>query len=463
MTKRKSGLQSVDCQLKIGFYFRNSDLVGIDAQRPEDGNPGMGGRQYMNIMIAYHLARNPELPVQSYMFSEKPAKLPAGLNSVICGSVVDAVNSAAEMKLDFFITDVSIYFEAVDQLLAAAEQTGVRLLIRLGLLPSSRILHRLNESSVVVAVVCVEKQISEMISDHPVVRKTVVVPNGIAWAPFEGEPVPFDARGPIVTYVGSLVPQKGFGRLARAWPQVLAQVPNAKLQVIGSGALYRESAELGKWGVASERFEREDIRPYLSDKEGHILPSVRFLGVLGPEKVDVLRNSWIGIANPVGETETFCISAVEIQAAGTPVIAGAKYGLFDTVQSGETGYLVGSVAELSERIIQLLTDKPAAQRMGGRARQFARDSYAFENITPRWQALLGLLADGRPIPGLATGSSRTFGTAFARRNSTLKRYFGSPKWWPSYLGICDWVASAKRFYRNATPRISPTLQVLRGR
>lgn len=450
--------------MKVGFYFRNGDLAAINARNPEKGNPGMGGRQYMNIMIAYHLARDPAFPVESYVFSELPAKLPEEVTSVVCGSVVDAVKSAAELGLDFFITDVSISFETVDQLLAAAESTGIKLLIRTGLIPSSRIFHRLNESSAVVAVVCVEKQILAMIRDHPVVRKALVVPNGLAWTPFDETPVPFDARGPVVTYIGSLVPQKGFGRLARAWPQVLARVPDAVLQVIGSGGLYGEGVELGTWGVATERFEREEIRPYLSDGKGNPHPSVRFLGVMGPEKVEVLRNSWIGIANPVGSTETFCISAVEIQAAGTPVIAGAKYGLFDTVQDGETGYLISDVSGLADRIVHLLTDRAAAERMGEKARQFARDNYAFENITPRWQALLGLLAEGRPIPVASpTGPSRTVGTAFARRNGRLKCFFGMPKFWPSYLGFCDRMNAAKRSLRNATPRLFGSVQVLRGK
>jgi glycosyltransferase involved in cell wall biosynthesis len=450
--------------MKVGFYFKNGALAGIDVRNPEEGNPGMGGRQYMNIMIAYHLARDPAFPVEAYVFSERSAKLPDNVTSVVCGSVIDAVKSAAELGIDYFITDVSVSFEAVDQLLAAGERAGIKLLIRLGLIPSSRILHRLNESSAVVAVVCVEKQVLEMLRDHPVVRKSSVVPNGIAWAAFQSAPVSFDTRGPVVTYIGSLVPQKGFGRLARAWPRVLARVPDAVLQVIGSGSLYREGEALGKWGVASEHFEREEIRPYLSDGEGHPHPSVRFLGVLGPEKVDVLRSSWIGIANPVGATETFCISAVEIQAAGTPVIAGAKYGLFDTVQSGETGYLISDVSELADRIVHLLTNRATAQRMGEKARQFARDSYAFENITPRWQALLSVLAEGLSIPAAGpVGPPRTLGTAFAGRNGALKRLFRMPKWWPSYLGICDRVSGAKRSLRNATPRLFDAVQVLRGK
>jgi glycosyltransferase involved in cell wall biosynthesis len=450
--------------MKVGFYFKNGDLAAIDARHPEKGNPGMGGRQYMNIMIAYHLARDPAFPVTSYVFSELPAKLPDEVTSVVCGSVIDAVTAAAGLGVDYFITDVSLSFDSVDQLLTIAEQEGVKLIIVLSLVPSSRILHRLNDSTAVAAVVCVEKQVLGMLWDHPVVRKSSVVPNGIAWAPFETAPVPFDARGPVVTYIGSLVPQKGFGRLARAWPKVLNQAPDAILQVIGSGALYREGAELGKWGVASERFEHEEIRPYLSDEAGRPHPSVKFLGVLGAEKVDVLRSSWIGIANPVGSTETFCISAVEIQAAGTPVIAGAKYGLFDTVQDGETGYLVNDVSELADRIVHLLKDHAAAERMAEKARLFAQGRYAFENITPRWQALLTALAAGGPVPAAEpAGPSRTWGIAFARRNAAVKRLFGMPKWWPSYLGLCDRVNSAKRSFRHTAPRLFDTVQNLRGK
>ena len=146
------------------------------------------------------------------------------------------------------------------------------------------------------------------------------------------------------------------------------------------------------------------------------------------------------------------------------MIAGAKYGLFDTVQDGETGYLVNDDSELADRIVHLLTDRAAAQRMGEKARLFARSSYAFENITPRWQALLSALAEGRPVPAAeSAGPARTLGTAFARRNGRLKGLFGMPKWWPSYLGVRDRAGGVLRSLQNTTPRLFGAVQFLRGK
>ncbi|MDB4958390.1 MAG: hypothetical protein JWO36_5959 [Myxococcales bacterium] len=52
--------------------------------------------------------------------------------------------------------------------------------------------------------------------------------------------------GPLAVYVGNLKPEKGVGDLARAWPVVLDQVPDATLAIIGGGALRGELEAMAK-------------------------------------------------------------------------------------------------------------------------------------------------------------------------------------------------------------------------
>ena len=429
----------------VAFYLKNGALPNLDASKPEEGNPGIGGRQYMNIMIAHSLSVNEGCSSQVVVYSELPVKLPPKVRSEAVGDILSALRRASEERVDYFITDVSISYHFVDNLLSLAERCQVKLIIRLGLIPSAKILARLSSSKAVLAVICVENQVLELILDHPVAAKSLVIPNGIPWRPFDFSPVRFADRGPTVSYMGSLVPQKGFGRLARAWPIVLRAVPSAKLQVIGSGQLYGESREMGKWGVASEKFENSCIRPFLSDEKGDPHDSVTFLGVLGAEKIEVLKTSKVGIANPVGETETFCISAVEFQAAGTPVVAGAKYGLFDTVLDGETGYLVNNQEELAEKIIFLLENDLEAEKLGVAARFFVRNKYSFDRVVAQWESLLQNLSEGflivSPIP---ESKPKTLGAKIVRVNMHFRKIPGVGNWWPTFLGVCNGVDYLKR-------------------
>ena len=103
--------------------------------------------------------------------------------------------------------------------------------------------------------------------------------------------------------------------LAEAWSNVRERVPDAGLDVIGTGRLYDENAKLGKYGLAEETYEQEFMK-WLTDEKGEILPNVRFHGILGAEKYDVFRKCSIGVINPMA-TETFGLAAVEMEACGS--------------------------------------------------------------------------------------------------------------------------------------------------
>lgn len=59
-----------------------------------------------------------------------------------------------------------------------------------------------------------------------------------------------------VTYVGSLVPAKGFHALVKIWKNILEYVPDAQLNVIGTGRVYDRNAKLGKYGIAQEDYTK---------------------------------------------------------------------------------------------------------------------------------------------------------------------------------------------------------------
>ena len=192
---------------------------------------------------------------------------------------------------------------------------------------------------------------------------------------------------PSVTYIGSLVPAKGFHLLAKIWPSVLARVPDAQLNVIGTGKVYDRNAVLGKYGIAQESYENE-FMPYLTDENSDILPSVHFLGLLGEEKEDILCQTAVGVVNPTALTETFCISAVEMQLCGVPVVSKKKWGLLDTIKDRKTGFLYTSEKEFVDRVVQLLLDKELNAQFGCQGQAFVKNTFEAGILIHQWIDLL---------------------------------------------------------------------------
>lgn len=381
--------------IKIGIFFKNSSYGGVDCSSPLDGNPGIGGREYMNLLIATSLKQfNENIDVKFYC--ENNELSPSILAGVKVLDLYDAFREASSDGVDYFITDVTLNLNNINQLIQYAEKYNLKIIIRMGLLPSPSILRRLNSSPIIVRVIAVEHETSEILRDHQIIRKMSVVRNGISMVPYLNIEQS-QKNGQEIVYLGSLVPQKGFERLAKCWPKVLLKFPNARLHVIGSGLLYDRSKLMGKWGVASEDFERKVIRKYLSSEDGSVHPSILFHGSMGREKVEIFKKCIVGVANPTGQTETFCISAVEMQAAGLPVIAGANIAFHDNIV-GESGVLVTSDSEFLNALINVLSDKTRLLRMSKAAKAYAKARYDFKTIAAEWASLIQLLHAEVEVP-----------------------------------------------------------------
>ena len=206
--------------------------------------------------------------------------------------------------------------------------------------------------------------------------------------------------GTTVVYIGSLVQEKGFHILAKVWPRVIARVPSASLKVIGTGQVYNDSAELGRWGVADEEYERK-FRPYLADKEGNPDKSVEFLGRVGAkEKISILQQADIGIVNPNWDpkigTETCSMTTIEFQACGIPVISAAEDGSLDTIVPRCTGLLNHNEHSLMVYIVRLLENKKLREQYGCNATEYIQSKFDYEKICSQWRDLFWDVINNRP-------------------------------------------------------------------
>ncbi|MFD4534468.1 glycosyltransferase family 4 protein [Kitasatospora sp. NPDC058397] len=184
------------------------------------------------------------------------------------------------------------------------------------------------------------------------------------------------ADRPVVVCVSRLVPRKGQDTLIEAMPQILADVPDAVLLIVGGGP-YR--ADLEK----------------LADARG-VRASVRFTGSVPWEELPAHYGAGDVFAMPCRtrrgglDVEGLGIVYLEASATGLPVVAGDSGGAPDAVLEGETGYVVpgGSAAAAAERIVRLLGDEELRRRLGEAGRRWVERSWRWDLLAGRLTSLL---------------------------------------------------------------------------
>ena len=165
---------------------------------------------------------------------------------------------------------------------------------------------------------------------------------------------------PVVTCVSRLVARKGQDTLIRAWPRVLAEVPDAVLVLVGDGP-YRERLET--LAGSSVRFTGSvpwaRIPPYAGLGDVFAMPS---------------RTRRFGL-----EPEALGIALLEAAACGVPVLAGDSGGVPDAVRHGETGLLVDpySPVAVATALTKLLRDPGLRRRMGAAGRSWVTESWTW--------------------------------------------------------------------------------------
>ena len=103
------------------------------------------------------------------------------------------------------------------------------------------------------------------------------------------------------------------------------------------------------------------------------------------------------MANPSGKTETFCLSAVEFEQQGIPVVTYNGFGLLDTVQNGVTGFRIRGHKKLAKKIIRLIEDKALNIQMGNQGQSFTNENFNTQKIIPQWiQACKSVLENQDP-------------------------------------------------------------------
>jgi glycosyltransferase involved in cell wall biosynthesis len=207
-------------------------------------------------------------------------------------------------------------------------------------------------------------------------EKIVVMPNGVDTDLFQPvyDPRPIRARlrlgdGPIICFVGGFQHWHGLDRLVESFARVLAEVPDAKLLLIGDGpvrpAVDQKIAELGLGS---------------SVMVTGLIPQTRVPEMLAIADIAVLpypqlpRELWF---SP--------LKLFEYMAAGKAIVASRAGQITELIQHGHNGLLVepGNIVDLAQAIIKLLNDPAERKRLGHNARHQAMQQHSWSQYICR--------------------------------------------------------------------------------
>lgn len=176
-----------------------------------------------------------------------------------------------------------------------------------------------------------------------------VIHNGVDKVRFQpGE----KSKTPLIVFVGRLRRYKSVDIAIRAMPELLKLVPEARLEIAGSGPMESSLRVLAdELGVAGNLF----FHGFLAEEE-----KVRLL-----QKAHVIVN--------LSMKEGWGLTVIEANACGTPVVAARVPGLQDSVLDGKTGLLVpyGDPDALAKQVSRLLRDDVCREQMSQEAINWA--------------------------------------------------------------------------------------------
>lgn len=359
------------------FYNVKTEIKNIEVVSKY--NPGMGGSEYLLLLLFYYLNLfYPNLNCKLLTTDETMQEH----NMIYVKDEFDAIKKSKEIRADEFIfipkkNNANFYSFLVEEQIKGIAWVHNYI--------SCEIMDALEKCEAIKRIVFVGKELYDSYIDSNIIDKSCYIYNMIP--DVKHDMINSTKKENIVTYVGSIIPAKGFHMLASVWKDILKRVPDAKLQVIGSGRLYNKDSKLGKYNIAADKYEKKFMK-YLTDKEGNIIDSVIFLGTMGKEKEEYITKTKVGVANPTGISETFCLSAVEYKTYGIPIVTYNGYGLLDTVRNNIDGILIKNKRQLKKAIINLLRDDKLNEKLGTNGYNDGFQCFLPTNIIPKWIEML---------------------------------------------------------------------------
>lgn len=376
-------MSNIECY-KIAFYIelKNSTKTLKEANL-DIGNPGVGGTQYLFLLTVKKLnekyGNETALLLTDGSFGIEENAVPYK----IVESGQAAIRYCESVGIEVMVFNANI--------LEGIKENELKTSIRIVLWAHNTLTWKRQciaaKTDSISKVICVSRKQYENMKDTPCWNKCTYI-NNIIPDEFYNRATQSNHSKEEAVYIGSVMPQKGVHNLLEIWKYVEVKAPNAQLYIYGGANVWNPSAKLGGEGVADIYYDRV-IQRRLNRLEHP--ENIHFMGAKGWRDIDgLISSSRVGIVNPsfYRRDETFCMSAVEMEAHGIPVISRQREdGINTTIKHGETGFLEKDNKEMASRIVALLQNRNLSVRMGEKARIFSV-RFRPENEIYKWMEIV---------------------------------------------------------------------------
>jgi glycogen synthase len=216
--------------------------------------------------------------------------------------------------------------------------------------------------------------------------KVDVVPNGVDAARWQVGPdrvalarQRWAADGPLITYCGRLVHEKGVQDLLSAVPRLRRRHPGLRVVVAGTGPA---EAEL--------RARARSLRLGRSVAFAGFVPDADLAALVGAADCAVVPSRY----------EPFGMVALEAAAAGTPVVAADVGGLAEVVADGRVGvrFPAGDPVALAAAVGRLLGDPELGRRLVRAGQAAVAAEHGWDRVAERTVAVYQRAATETPEP-----------------------------------------------------------------
>jgi len=418
--------------MRMALFLDNRRFVALGAlPRPSLGNPGIGGTEYEFLALA-ELLLAAGLDLQLLLTVPQAIDAVAAKAITVVPSLGEGLQAAVQAGANLLIFRPGFASEADWPVLEQSPIPLVAWLSNLGC-------HQQGRYEALKALrrwVLLSGPQLDYFRHSRLAHQAVMIPYVVAVPPGRGGPrsqLQADQASDLA-YVGAITPFKGFDRLASQWEWIADRCPGARLRVFGGANLYGGGDAAAQ---ASAGNSPPPLTPYEQHcrqilQRGRHSDRVLFEGSQGLERYDALAQVAVGVVNPSGVDETFCLSAAEFNACGIPVVTARRHALISTVPEGLAGLLASNDQELARCCVELLTDPQRAWQLGTQGEAHVERSYGPEAVLAAWQQLFEEVVQGRPAVALAPQSP------WWHENRWLRQLWGAglavPGWpsWPVF-------------------------------
>lgn len=366
--------------MRFVFYFEDTGH-NFSLQQLKDGDLGVGG-QISTFRILFWLAREGHDVI---ILNHYDQDVVAGMTAIRLASykdIPDVVKNISGADIFIFKNHSDAYKLAslsIPLIKAKVMWSGNPIPTQWLLRFNKRLLNKF---------VFVSNSHREGYRCYPYFRRIEVARTGVDIDLIDETPF-MERKDNLVVFIGAPLMSKGFHNLLLAWPHVLKARPETRLRILGSAALHDTKTRMGWTKVLEPDLETRYLDPIVGPGKRLERGNIEFAGTLPIKEVfRELKQANVAIVNCNwdGSVETYCRSAVESQACGTPVVGAARGSLPDVVQHNRTGLLIAkpNPKELASAIIYLLNNKDVRDRFGREGEKWARSIGNYQALVSDW-------------------------------------------------------------------------------